>query len=467
MKYSILSLLLFIKAFSIKKAIHKVLIINTFTFYIYCFAFCGCVSLLSCKENKPTKAPLSDVEYLHNAQKKLTDIIVTDIFTPPVASRVYAYPLLAAYEAGKYAQPNAVSITEKLKGFEKMPVPEAGKEYDFTVAAIKALCATAPKVIFSVKDMESFEQQTLNDLKSRSTEEVFNRSVAFGQSVANAIIKRINADNYKETRGMERYEVKNTIAGRWIPTPPDYADGVEPNWYKMKPMLMDSASECRAATAAPYNIDKKSAFWKETMEVHDISKHLSDEQQNMIIFWDDNPFVSKHKGHLMFQDKKMTPGGHWLAICQSFLKDKKVDFSASLKAYALTSVALHEAFISCWDEKYRSLRVRPETVISALIEKEWHPYLVTPPFPSYTSGHSTISAAAAEVLTHLFGDNQAYTDATEKEYGLPVRSFTSFRQAALEASSSRIYAGIHFRSDCEKGNEQGRKVGQLVLKLTQ
>ena len=89
---------------------HKVLITNTFAFYIYCFAFCGCFSFLSCKENKPQKAALSDVEYLHNAQKKLTDIIVTDIFTPPVASRVYVYPLLAAYEAGKYAQPNAASI---------------------------------------------------------------------------------------------------------------------------------------------------------------------------------------------------------------------------------------------------------------------------------------------------------------------------------------------------------------------
>ena len=108
--------------------------------------------------------------------------------------------------------------------------------------------------------------------------------------------------------------------------------------------------------------------------------------------------------------------------------------------------------------------MRPETIISAKIEKQWHPFLITPPFPSYTSGHSTVSGAAAEVLTNLFGDNFAYTDTTEKEYGLPVRSFTSFRQAALEASMSRVYAGIHFRSDCENGNKQGIKVGDLVMK---
>jgi hypothetical protein len=98
------------------------------------------------------------------------------------------------------------------------------------------------------------------------------------------------------------------------------------------------------------------------------------------------------------------------------------------------------------------------------MDKQWHPYLITPPFPSYTSGHSTVSAAAAETLTALFGDNQGYTDETEKEYGLPVRSFKSFREAAKEASISRVYAGIHYRFDCDKGNEQGVKVGQIVLK---
>jgi len=417
----------------------------------------------ACKETPSSQPVQSDVIYLHAAQKKLTDLIVIDIFSPPVASRVYVYPLLAAYEAGKFAKPDAQSITDQLKGFEKMPLPETGKEYDFTVAAIKALCATAPKVVFSTKELEVFESQVLTELKKRSSEDVYNRSIAFGQRIANAISMRITLDNYKETRGMERYEVQANVAGRWVPTPPDYADGVEPHWAKMSSMLMDSASQCAAAPAAPYSENTNSPFWKETIEVYQISKNITSEQENITVFWDDNPFVSKHKGHLMFQDKKMTPGGHWLAICQLFLKEKEVDFYESLKAYALTSLAIYEGFIACWDEKYRSVRLRPETVISAKIDKEWHPYLVTPPFPAYTSGHSTISAAAAEVLTGLFNDNQNFTDTTEKEYGLPVRSFASFRAAAREASMSRIYAGIHYRSDCEEGSEQGAKVGQLVL----
>ncbi|MDX1942562.1 MAG: vanadium-dependent haloperoxidase [Saprospiraceae bacterium] len=422
----------------------------------------GVVFINACRETEPSQSMMTDTEYLHAAQKKLTDIIVKDIFSPPVASRVYVYPLLAAYEAGKFVQPDAKSITDQLHGFEKMITPESGEEYDFAVAAIKAFCTTAPKVVFSVQEIQDFEQKTLAELKGRSSQAIFERSIAFGQQVADVILRRMSKDNYAETRGMERFEVK-AEPGRWIPTPPDYADGLEPHWEKMATMVTDSASQIRAAIAEPYNEDPNSPFWKEVKEVYEISKTITEEQENIAIFWDDNPFVSRHRGHLMFQDKKMTPGGHWLAICQLFLKEKKVGFYDSLKAYALTSLGLYEAFISCWYEKYHSLRVRPETIISAKIDKEWHPYLISPPFPAYTSGHSTISSSAAEVLTGLFGDNQAYTDTTEEEYGLPVRSFTSFRQAAIEASISRVYAGIHYRSDCDMGNEQGAKIGQLVL----
>jgi hypothetical protein len=166
----------------------------------------------------------------------------------------------------------------------------------------------------------------------------------------------------------------------------------------------------------------------------------------------------------MFQDKKMTPGGHWLSICRLISIQKQADFITTARAYAFTSVALFDAFISCWELKYETNRVRPETVITQKIDKNWHPHLVTPPFPAYTSGHSTVSSAAAEMLTYIYGDGVAYTDSTELEYGLPVRSFTSFKQAAQEASMSRVYAGIHYRSDCDKGNEQGKKVAEVVLR---
>jgi hypothetical protein len=198
-------------------------------------------------------------------------------------------------------------------------------------------------------------------------------------------------------------------------------------------------------------------------EVFDISKNLDDEKIDIALFWDDNPFVSKHKGHVMFQDKKMTPGGHWMAIAKTACRKKGLDAVAAAKAYVWTSVALYDAFISSWQTKYRTARIRPQTAIQRLLEEQWISYIQTPPFPEYTSGHSTTSAAAAEMLTEIFGDGFAYTDSTELPYKLPVRSFASFREAAREASISRVYGGIHFRSGCDNGNEQGRRVATILL----
>jgi PAP2 superfamily len=422
------------------------------------------LALFSCKETPKPQKTMDAVTQLHQMHQKLTDIIITDIFTPPVASRIYAYTFLAAYEAGKFAQPNAPSIAANLRGFDAMPTPEAGKIYDFRLAAIKAFCAVAPKVIFSTQEMAKFENKALSEWQKTVSDSIFQHSIAFGEQVAAMIIKRLSNDNYKETRGMERFEVKNNATGRWVPTPPDYADGVEPHWAKMKTFCLDTANQFRPVPPPAYDLQKNSLFQKETQEVYQLSKSLNDNQMDIISFWDDNPFVSKHKGHLMFQDKKMTPGGHWLAICQLFLKQQKVDFYPALHTYTLTAIGLYDAFLSCWEAKYHYIRLRPETVISETIEKQWHPYLVTPPFPAYTSGHSTISAAAATILTNVFGDNQSFTDTTEVAYGLPIRSFKSFHEAALEASESRILAGIHFRSDCTNGNEQGKKVGHWVYK---
>jgi hypothetical protein len=140
----------------------------------------------------------------------------------------------------------------------------------------------------------------------------------------------------------------------------------------------------------------------------------------------------------------------------------KSTFEKTVAAYTLTSIAMFDAFISSWYEKYRSNLVRPETVINKFFDDSWQPYLQTPPFPSYSGGHSTISAAAAEAMTAALGDNFAYRDTSELEFGIPSRDFTSFRQAAWEANISRIYGGIHYRFDCDNGNRKGALLGQYI-----
>ena len=180
-------------------------------------------------------------------------------------------------------------------------------------------------------------------------------------------------------------------------------------------------------------------------------------------FWDCNPYVSHHTGHVMFATKKITPGGHWIGITSIATRQAGSDFMETVAAYTLTSIALFDGFISCWDEKYRSNLVRPETFINQFIDEDWLPVLQTPPFPEHTSGHSVISRAAAVALTSLYGDDFAFTDTTEEEYGLPARSFTSFFHASDEAAISRMYGGIHYRPAIYEGVKQGEAVGKYVV----
>jgi len=164
----------------------------------------------------------------------------------------------------------------------------------------------------------------------------------------------------------------------------------------------------------------------------------------------------------MFASKKITPGAHWIGICKIAAQKTNSDFSKTVFAYTKTSIAIADGFISCWDEKYSSNLVRPETLINKFIDADWTPVLQTPPFPEYTSGHSVVSGAAAEVLTDIFGDNFSFEDTTELRFGLPTRSFSSFKNAAKEAAISRIYGGIHYNAAIEEGLTQGIKIGEKV-----
>jgi hypothetical protein len=132
--------------------------------------------------------------------------------------------------------------------------------------------------------------------------------------------------------------------------------------------------------------------------------------------------------------------------------------------YAESSIALFDGFISCWYMKYKTNYVRPETVITKHIDQNWRPYIQTPPFPEYSSGHAVISAATAEVLTARIGDSIALRDTSETEFGIPERTFKSFREAAEEAGMSRVFGGIHYANSCREGTRQGKKLGELIVK---
>jgi hypothetical protein len=279
-------------------------------------------------------------------------------------------------------------------------------------------------------------------------------------------------DNYSQTRTMPKFTVNTDDTSRWQPTPPAYMDGIEPHWNKIRPFFLDSAAQYKPLPPPPFSMEKDSDFYKELQEVYDISNEITangddSEEVEIAKFWDCNPYVSVTRGHLMFATKKITPGAHWIGITKIASRKTNSNFDDTLFAYTKTSLAIADAFISCWDEKYRSNLIRPETLINAHIDDSWKPILQTPPFPEYTSGHSVVSGAAGIVLTDIFGENFDFIDDTEVPYGLPTRTFESFNKAADEAAISRMYGGIHYRAAVEVGVGQGRKIGSLLLNKIQ
>jgi hypothetical protein len=416
------------------------------------------VVALACNNDK--KAPPIDHTLLqHQCVQKLTDVIVYDIFTPPVASRIYAYCNLAFYEA-YIGGSDSLSITNYLHGFNKINRPT--QSINGALAASIAFMKVAESLVFSKDSIKQFSKNILARIPE-DNEKKWRASTSWGEAVAAMILKRAGEDNYKKTRGMPRYSVFKE-ATTWQQTPPDYADAIEPNWRLIKTLLLDSASQFAPPPPPPLSLTPSSVYQKELMEVYNTSKQLTPLQDTIAIYWDDNPFVTKHTGHLTYANKKTTPVGHWMGIIAITSSIAKASPLQIAKAYALTSAAIFDGFISCWDEKFRSKTKRPVTVIRENIASEWNPLLQTPPFPEYTSGHSVISAAAATVLSNQLGNNIAFTDTTEKQYLGLQRQFSSFKAAADEAGISRLYGGIHYRSAIEQGKIQGNKVGEWYIK---
>ncbi|MBT8218392.1 MAG: vanadium-dependent haloperoxidase [Bacteroidia bacterium] len=442
-----------------KKSLRLFTIFSLFAALILCSA---------CEKVNPNfQEEASDPAFLHETMKKMTDIMVYDIFSPPVASRNYVYPAIAAYEAMVHTEDNYQTLAGQLHELEALPQPNPEEEYCYPLASFQAATIVGKALIFSEDRMEAFRAEKLAGFQEIGMpKKVYDRSMAFGQSIADHILSYADGDNYKQTRTFPKYSLSNDIT-KWTPTPPDYMDAIEPSWNEIRTFVLDSANQYVPLPPTEFDMDKNSRWYKEVIEVYDVVKNATEEESEIASFWDCNPYVSHHKGHVMFATKKITPGGHWVGISRIACEKTDASMMRSAEVYAMVTIALADAFISCWDEKYRSKLLRPETFINQYIDEDWVPLLQTPPFPEHTSGHSVISSAAGETLTYLFGDNFAYTDDVEVEYGLPERSFGSFREAYAEAAVSRLYGGIHYMPAIEYGVEQGKNVGAFILENIQ
>jgi hypothetical protein len=428
--------------------------------------------LTSCKKDTPIKVTTDD---FCAAVDTVTGIMVHDIFSPPVASRIYVYPNVAAYEIMAQNNTKYESLQGQLKGLDSIPKLDPKSGVNKNLAALIAHIEVSKQLIFSEEALEKYRDSLYEKWGSENQKE-FDLSKEYALKVVDRIKMWMGKDNYKQTRTFSKFSVHADQAGRWQPTPPSYMDGVEPHWGEIRTLVMDSASQFKPIAPYPFSTDKNSAFYKDAKETYDVGNLISEklveveknsskpipEESAIASFWDCNPYATVIQGHMMFAKKKNTPDAHWINITKIALKKSKSDFETTVFAYTKTSIGIFESFISCWEEKYRSNVVRPETYINQNIDENWRPQLQTPPFPEYVSGHSVVSSCSAIILTSIFGDNFSYIDDSEVSFGLPKRPFKSFKQAAAEASISRLYGGIHYRAAIENGVAQGNNIGGYI-----
>ena len=390
-------------------------------------------------------------------------VMMHDVVNPPAASRYYAYGTLGAYAIVARHNPAIIKPEVLIRDFKSITISTNSNSYDYRIAALYCILETGRIMLPSGYMIEEDEAGFVKKMRSQKVAQaVLDSSIAVAKNVATQIVAFSKEDHYNKLSALVRY---TPIRGDayWYPTPPAYIEAVEPNWKTIRPWMIDSCNQFIPSPPVAFSKDSSSAFYRQAYEVYHAVKYPKGEDVAVAAFWDCNPFAIETAGHLSIGFKKISPGGHWMSIGCIAAQEAKLDFDHTIAVEVCLAATIADAFISCWDEKYRSNRIRPETYINRYIDARWQPLLQTPPFPEYTSGHSVISTAAAQVLTYLFGDNFHFTDNSEALFELPDRSFTSFNQAAAEAAISRMYGGIHYRDAVEYGQEEGKRIGEYVV----
>jgi hypothetical protein len=379
-------------------------------------------------------------------------------FSPPVASRAFGYTGVALYEAVAPGIGEEASFARELNGLT--PPPRPGElAYHWPTVANSALAAILRNLFPNTPDanrsaIDELEQRFATQARQQLPAAVYRRSVRRGADVASHVFEWSKTDGGHEgfLRNFPPYTPPSG-PGLWEPTPPGFSPALQPYWGANRPFVLSTGETCAPGPPPAYSEDPDSAFYAEAHECYEAVNGLTPEQEAIARFWSDDP------------GQTPTPSGHWISILTQAVRAREIRLAKAAEAYAKVGIAVADAFISCWNTKYLYNLLRPVTCIRDVIDPNWTPLLITPPFPEYTSGHSVQSGAAARVLTDVLG-RVAFTDRTHERLGLPARSFTSFSEAAQEAAISRLYGGIHFRAAIERGIEQGTCVGKRVSMLS-
>lgn len=374
-------------------------------------------------------------------------------YSPLVASRIYAYSGITLYESILAGMPDRQTLAGQLHDLPPLPEPPAGTELDWPAVASAALTGLArdlfpnasASTLLSVQDL--YLNHNLTRIQAGVPRTVLVDSRMHGNRVADAILAWAAKDGFAETRDLPY--TPPVGPDQWVPTGGSTnPQPLEPHWGTLRTFVLESSAACAPPPPEPYSEEPGSAFHQEAMAVYEADQNLTAEQRVIARFWADNP---RQTG---------LPPGHSVKITTQLVEGR--DLAAAAEAYALVGIAVGDAFISCWYQKYLYNLLRPETYIRRFVDPTWRPLVATPPFPEYTSGHSVQSGATNAVLVALFGDVPV-VDRTHAERGLAPRAFDSLTQAFDEAAISRLYGGIHYPMGIDEGLPQGRCVGQAVV----
>lgn len=406
--------------------------------------------------------------YARQWMTNFSNSVKGDMHHPVVAARTFTYGAVAIYEAVVNGMPGYRSLGGQLNGLGEMPTPVPGVTYDWPTVLAQTMHRVASETyVFPLRVFFEFTTLTEVSLASLGPAQIAFRlaegvsattsaaSVAFGDELADVLVEWINSDGYAEARF--KGWIPPEGPDKWVPTgfadvdkvrPPD-----QPGFATMvRPLVMTDPSECAPEAPPEFSTDPSSEFYQAALEVYDVEVNLSDEEREIARFWDDYPGDTP------------TPTGHWLALTTKYVRGGTLAEAAY--GYAQASLTHHDAAIAIWNEKYRSNLIRPETYIRRHIDPHWRPFLRTPYFPTYVSGHSGFSGAAAEMMKVAFGDGPVVND-TKLRRGFAPRTFPNWEAVAVEASTSRLYGGIHYTFDNVVGLEVGQCVAEKAIARVQ
>lgn len=429
--------------------------------HVIALSILASVLVFSCNlGGKKTFVSEVNKDILLECNENLRLAMMRDKFSPPVAARNYAYTNVAAYQSLLAFNTEYKSLAGQLNDMPETPLADTSL-MNADLVAFTAFSTVSTALTYSEFIIEDFIKIKDSIYSALLPKENFEASKEYGKKVGEIILEWAARDTFKESRNFDQFQ-PSKVDGYWTPTPPDFARAIEPHWNKIRPFVIPNASAFMPKRPTAYDSTPGSKFMKEALEVYKAVGDSTPERIAIARFWDDNSNVSHHIGHMMYSTEKPSPAGHWMGITANALRMTNASLAKQAEAFAMIAVGMQDAFIAAWDEKYRSMYIRPETVINRMIDPDWQPILQTPPFPEYPSAHSVVSGTLTTLLTYQFGENFAYTDSTEMPFGNPPRSFPSFKAAASEACISRMYGGIHFTPAIVEGRFMGDSIGEYI-----